>query len=112
MAKRKSSIEQKIEMFLTNDELGRENLRLKARIRELEAELADVRLDSTRLDFAEKHRLDIRSNAMTGKVDVSTAELHPCHRRRFSHKSMRGAIDKAMAAEAERAGGAEESTGG
>lgn len=40
MAKRKTALEQKIDMFLVNDELGRENLRLKARIRELEAELA------------------------------------------------------------------------
>ena len=40
MAKRKNSLEQKMEMFLVNDELGRENLRLKARTRELEAEIA------------------------------------------------------------------------
>ena len=42
MAKRKNSLEQKMEMFLANDELGRENLRLKARIRDLEAELAEA----------------------------------------------------------------------
>lgn len=56
----------------------------------------ELEKDRARLDFAEKYRLDIRSNAMTGKVDVSTAEFHPCHRRLFSHKTLRGAIDKAM----------------
>lgn len=50
MAKRKSNLEQKMEMFIANDELGRENLRLKGVIRDLEAQLAEARANLATAD--------------------------------------------------------------
>lgn len=58
--------------------------------------LAEARLDSARLDAAERGKFSIRNNAMSDKWEVTTGDLHPAHRRSVSKKTLRAAIDAAM----------------
>lgn len=57
---RKSSLEQKIEAFLTNEALGRENDDLRAKVATLEAALAEAREDGERWAYVRKHARDFR----------------------------------------------------
>jgi len=58
-------------------------------------QLAEARRDGERLSDAERLKLNIRANAMTGKWEVVTSDLHPSHRKHYEKKTLRAAIDAA-----------------
>lgn len=69
------------------------------RIRELETELAEAREDSERLDAVQRGSWTIHYRSMNSRWELLTDHAHPAHRKTYTGKTARAAIDAARKGE-------------
>jgi chromosome segregation ATPase len=70
-----------------------------AEIARLQAELAEAREDRERLEAVQRHNWTVHYRSMHSRWEVLTDHAHPAHRKTYTGKTARAAIDAARKGE-------------
>jgi uncharacterized protein YigA (DUF484 family) len=94
----KLNIEMCLEVGMVRERLeaqGQEMKALHATIARLTTELAEAREDSERLDAVQRGSWTVHYRSMNSRWELLTDHAHPAHRKTYTGKTARAAIDAA-----------------